>query len=69
MTGLTILKALKANRGLISLNVHHATRTAVLHIGGACDIPVDYAEAILARTDPALDIVSVCPVAGETLVG
>lgn len=67
MTALQILSALKADPLNAVLWLNHDRRVAAFHAGGSvshCQ-PVAYEDAMIARTDPALSIVSQAD--GETL--
>lgn len=71
MTSLEILDLLKSTRDRVDpavLWIDHENREAAVHPGGGttCCTPVDYKIAMIARTDPALNIVSTAD--GETLV-
>jgi ABC-type tungstate transport system permease subunit len=59
MTGLQILNALKADRANAVLWINHDRREAAFHPGGAhvYAMPVAYNDAMIARTDPALNII------------
>ena len=67
MTTLDILNALKADRQNAILWLNHDRREAAFHAGGATAycVPVDYSDAKMARTDPALNIIDMTD--GETL--
>ena len=67
MNALEILNALKADPANAMLWLSHDRREAAFHAGGAtaCCQPVDYSEAKMARTDPALNIIDMTD--GETL--
>lgn len=67
MTAIEILNALKADRHNAMLWLNHDRREAAFHPGGSvtCCQPVAYADAMLARTDPALSIIDRTD--GETL--
>lgn len=62
MTALEIAKMLKAtrdNRDPAILWINHERRSAAVHPGGfkSCCIPVAYNEAVVARSDPAFNII------------
>jgi hypothetical protein len=64
---ITLLKATRDNSDPAVLWVNHARREAAVHPGNGetyC-LPVAYSDAMIARTDPALDIISATD--GETL--
>ena len=67
MTALQILDALKRDPANAMLWLNHNRREAAFHAGGAvaCCQPVNYSDAKVARTDPALRIVDTTD--GETL--
>jgi ABC-type iron transport system FetAB ATPase subunit len=60
MTALEILKALKADRANAILWINHDRRQAAFHPGRSIPVcqPVDYSEAMMARTDPALSVIN-----------
>lgn len=63
MTALEIINELKAKRATAMLYINHARKESAFHPGGGevYATPVTYADAMMARTDPALNIVQKTP--------
>lgn len=59
MTALEIINKLKSARGDAMLWIDHSRKEAALHPGYRHEyaVSVPYADAMMARTDPALDII------------